>query len=213
MRETTILIIEDELIIAKDLQNRLESEGYNVPEVCINGEEAMELIEIIKPDMVLIDIQLESQYDGIETAEKIRLNYNLPVIYMTAHVNNDVLERIKLTQPSGFLMKPINYTELSTSIELGIYKHKIESQNSRLLDELQAIIAHSNILRDMTVPICSKCSSIREDNSNWISMEDYMKKYYNIEFTESVCPTCLEKMFPTAYNILKNREKKIERSQ
>ena len=213
MNETTILIIEDELIIAKDLQSRLEQEGYNVPEVCANGREALELIDIIKPDIVLADIQLDSQYDGIETAEKIRLNYNIPVIYITAHVSKDILERVKLTQPVAFIMKPINYTELLTSIELGIYKHKIESQNRRLLDELQTIIAHSNILRDMTVPICSKCSSIREDNSNWINMEDYMKKYYNIEFTESVCPTCLEKMFPTAYNILKKAGKKLEQSQ
>jgi CheY-like chemotaxis protein len=212
MREKTILIIEDELIIAKDLQSKLELEGYSVPEVYSNGCEALSMIKIIKPDIILIDIQLESQFDGIETAEKIRLFHNLPVIYITAHISDDILERVKLTQPAGFLMKPINYTELLTAIELGIYKHKIETQNKRLLEELQTIVTHSSILTDMKVPVCTKCNKIREDNSNWLSIDEYMKKYYNVEFTESVCPHCLEKLFPAAYSVLKNRAK-IEQSR
>jgi len=212
MREKTILIIEDELIIAKDLQANLESEGYSVPEVYRNGDEALSMIDIIKPDIVLVDIQLESLFDGIETAQKIRLFHNLPIIYITAHVNDDVLERIKLTQPSGFLMKPINYAELLTTIELGIHKHKIEMQNHKLLEELQTIVSHYDILTDMRVPVCTKCHMIREDNSNWLSVEDYMKKYYHIEFTESVCPHCLEELFPVAYGYLKNRAK-IEQSR
>ncbi len=212
MREKTILIIEDELIIARDLQANLETEGYSVPEVYRNGREALSMIDIIKPDIVLVDIQLESQFDGIETAEKIRLFHDLPIIYITAHVNEDILERIKLTQPAGFLMKPINYTELLTTIELGIHKHKIEMQNRRLLEELQTIVTRHDILRDMKVPVCTTCHKIREDNSNWLSVDAYMKKYYNIEFTESVCPHCLEELFPVAYGYLKNRAK-IEQSR
>ena len=212
MREKTIVIIEDELIIAKDLQTKLEMEGYVVPEIYSNGHEALTMLKIIRPDIVLVDIQLESKFDGIETAEKIRLYHNIPVIYITAHVNNEIMERVKLTQPVSLLMKPLNYTELTTAIELGIHKYKIEAQNKRLLDELQTIVAQSNILRDMKVPVCSKCNQIREDNSNWLSMEDYMKKYYNVEFTESVCPHCLEKLFPAAYGVLKNRAK-LEQTQ
>jgi len=211
MREKTIVIIEDELIIAKDLQAKLEMEGYVVPEIYSNGKEALSMIKFIKPDIVLVDIQLETQFDGIETAERIRLYHDIPIIYITAHVNTEIMERVKLTQPVSLLMKPINYTELITAIELGIYKHKIESQNKRLLVELQTIVAQSNIQRNMKVPVCTTCNKIREDNSNWLSVKDYMKKYNNIEFAESVCPHCLEELFPAALGVLKNRAK-MERS-
>ncbi|MBN2279498.1 MAG: response regulator [Candidatus Marinimicrobia bacterium] len=207
MREKTIVIIEDELIIARDLQAKLEMEGYIVPEVYSSGPEALSMLKFIQPDIALIDIQLESKFDGIETAERIRLYHDIPVIYITAHVNEEILEKVKLTQPVSLLLKPINYTELITAIELGLYKNKIETHNKRLLEELQTIVAQSNILRNMKVPVCSKCNSIREDNSNWTSVEEYMKKYYNIEFTESVCPNCLKELFPVAYGVLKNRSK------
>ncbi len=205
MREKSILIIEDELIIAKDLQANLESHGYVVPEVYSKGSEALSVIDIIKPNIAIIDVRLHSNYNGIETAEKIRLYHNIPVIYITADITSDILERVRVTQPVSLLTKPINYDELISAIELGIYKHKIDSQNKKLLKELETIVARSNILKDMKVPVCSKCNKIREDNSNWLSIEDYMKKYYNIEFAESVCPHCLEELFPNAYGVLKQR--------
>jgi len=212
MRDKSILIVEDELIIAKDLQIRLENEGYYVPEICSTGQEALKMARIIKPQVVLIDIQLDSHYEGIRIAEQLRLEYNIPVIYITAHVNKEILERVKLTQPLALLLKPINYTELLTAIEIGLHKHKIESQSRRLLEELQTIIAHSNILKDMKVPICSKCNNIREDNGSWMSMEDYMKKYYNIRFIESFCPNCMEKMYPAAYRVIKSSTEKLEQT-
>jgi PAS domain S-box-containing protein len=138
-----LLIVEDEVIIAKDLERHLQKWGYQVDGIATSGEEALQLILDLRPDLVLMDIRLGGKIDGIETAARIYELFDIPVIYLTAHADTNTLERAKLTRPLGYLMKPVDFSTLYPSIEMALYTHSI---GKRLAEsELQ----HKTILGTM----------------------------------------------------------------
>ena len=123
---TNILVVEDELIVAKDIQQTLTSLGYTVPGIASSGEEALQKTEEFKPDLVLMDIKLKGDKDGIETAHEIKSKFDLPVVYLTAHADDETLQRAKVTEPFGYLVKPFEERELYSTIEMALYKRKME---------------------------------------------------------------------------------------
>lgn len=124
--KTKILIVEDESIVAKDIQQRLRSLGYDVLSIASTGESAIGQIEKNRPDIVLMDIKLKSGMDGIETAEHIHNRLDIPVVYLTAYADDRTLERAKITEPFGYIIKPVEDTELKSAIELALYRHTTE---------------------------------------------------------------------------------------
>jgi PAS domain S-box len=120
-----ILIVEDEAITALDIQKLLESMDFEVVSIVSSGMEALRKARDLKPDLILMDILIKGNMDGIETAEEIMNLFNIPVIYLTAYSDEKTFERIKLTQPYGFITKPISYSELRASIENALYKHTL----------------------------------------------------------------------------------------
>lgn len=121
-----ILIVEDEGIVAKDLQSRLKGFGYSVPAIAASGKEALAKAAEFSPDLVLMDIRLKGEMDGIETAEKIRAVFKVPVVYSTAYADDATLERAKVTEPFGYILKPFEERELYSVIEMALYKHQME---------------------------------------------------------------------------------------
>jgi CheY-like chemotaxis protein len=115
---SNILIVEDEIIIAIDLKIRLENLGYYVMGIAVNGKDAIKKTGEKNPDLVLMDILLNGEIDGIETAQRIRKLYNITFIYLTGSYDNSILERAKITDPSGFITKPFNDTEIQNAIEM-----------------------------------------------------------------------------------------------
>ena len=128
MAKTTVLIVEDEEIVAADLAGKLEQLGYQVVGTAAKGEEAVESACRLKPEVVLMDIRLKGAMDGIEAAEAILRRHSAPVIYLTAHSDQATLERAKLSQPYGYILKPFEERELSTTIEMALYKHQSDRQ-------------------------------------------------------------------------------------
>ncbi|MEW6352543.1 MAG: sigma 54-interacting transcriptional regulator [Thermodesulfobacteriota bacterium] len=126
-----ILVVEDEAKIARHLQRILVQLGYEVVAAVSTGEEALSLAETTSPDLVLMDIMLAGQIDGIEAAERIHLQWNIPVIYLTAYAGDKMLERAKIAEPFGYLLKPFRQEELHTAIEMALHK----SRADRLLRE------------------------------------------------------------------------------
>ncbi len=118
-----ILIVEDEAILAEDLGLSLKNLGYVVKGKVSTGEEAVKLAETLRPDLILMDIKLQGDIDGIEAADQIRKRLDIPVIYLTGYAEKDVLERAKKTEPYGYLGKPISLSELRSTIETALYKH------------------------------------------------------------------------------------------
>ena len=128
MAKARILVVEDETIVALDLRSRLESLGYEVLGSVGDGETAIEKARLLKPDVVLMDINLQGSIDGIEAALKIRQNRPVPVIYVTACVDEPTLQRAKVTEPFGYIIKPFEDRELHSHIEIAIYKNEIETR-------------------------------------------------------------------------------------
>ena len=121
-----ILIVEDEGLIAVDIANRVEALGHTVVASVGTAAEAIEQAE--GADIVLMDIRLDGPADGIDAATQIRERFHLPVVFLTAHADRSTLERAKMAEPYGYLVKPVASASLQTTIEIAIYKHHMERQ-------------------------------------------------------------------------------------
>jgi hypothetical protein len=128
MVRAKILIVEDERIVALNIQNRLESLGYAVAANVPSGEAAIQIAAQSRPDLILMDIKLKGKVDGIEAAGQIRNRFQLPVVYLTAYTDDETLNRAKLTEPYGYILKPFESRDLCTTIEVALYKHQMEQQ-------------------------------------------------------------------------------------
>ncbi|MEG3223943.1 MAG: histidine kinase [Methanobacteriales archaeon Met13] len=151
MAAVRILVVEDERITGEDIKRGLKKAGYDVPAIVASGEDAVQKAEKFQPDLVIMDIKLDGEMDGIEAAEKIKSKLDIPVIYLTAYSDETTLQRAKVTQPSGFILKepfgflhkPFEDRELHTAIDITLNNHKLEkrfkSQNKWLQTMLSSI--------------------------------------------------------------------------
>lgn len=128
MSKGTILIVEDEAIVAEDLSHKLRSLGYVISGTTARGKDAVAMAHEKHPDLVLMDIRLQGTMDGVEAAGLIRQQCCIPVIFLTAHSDQATLQRAKLTEPFGYLLKPFEEQELDPHIQMAIYKHQIEQK-------------------------------------------------------------------------------------
>jgi PAS domain S-box-containing protein len=127
-RVASILIVEDERIVAKDLQQTLAGLGYDAFAIATSGDEAILRASERRPDVVFMDIRIKGPRDGIETAQILRSRFDVPVVYLTAHADEATIERAKRTEPLGYLMKPVRAAELRSAIEVALYVHEMETQ-------------------------------------------------------------------------------------
>lgn len=123
-----ILIVEDEKIVAEDIKRTLHKFHYEVVGIAEDGECAIQLVEEESPDLVLMDIVLSGIYNGIQITEKIKKQYDIPVVYITAYSDSETLQRATITEPYGYLIKPFNDRELHANIEMAFYKHNVEKR-------------------------------------------------------------------------------------
>lgn len=128
MGNAKIMIVEDEKIVAMEIQSRLESFGYTVTALASSGEEALKKVEENFPDLVLMDIVLKGDIDGIETAEKIRARFDIPIVFLTAYADEHTLQRAKITAPFGYILKPFEERELYTNIEIALCRYRMSQK-------------------------------------------------------------------------------------
>lgn len=126
MSGARILIVEDEGIEAMDIQHRLIGLGYAAPDIVFSGEEAIRTAGETRPDLVLMDIMLPGKTDGVTAAEQIRACFDIPIIFLTAYADEDTLQRAKITEPYGYIVKPFKERELHITIDMALYKHTME---------------------------------------------------------------------------------------
>lgn len=128
MNKISILIVEDESIVALDIKSRLQHMGYTVAGLVSSGAEAVRAAGNFRPDMVLMDVKLRGEMDGIEAARQIRTRFEIPVIFLTAYADEATLQRAKITESFGYLLKPFEERELAATIEMALYKHRTEQR-------------------------------------------------------------------------------------
>lgn len=140
MAKVKVLVVEDESIISKDIQHSLKRLGYTVVGSAATGEEAIQLAKKNTPDIVIMDIMLKGEMNGIEAAEIIKNNLEIPVIFLTAYADEATLEKAKILEPNGYIIKPFKEIDLHSSIEIAMYKSKREKEVQKERDYLYTIV-------------------------------------------------------------------------
>jgi two-component system response regulator LytT len=140
MNHINVLVVEDESIVSKDIQHSLKKLGYTVVVGAATGEKALELIKSECPDIVLMDIMLKGNMNGIEVAEIVKKELNIPVIFLTAYADESTLSKAKVTEPYGYIIKPFKEIDLHTSIEMALYKHKKARELEKERDFLYSLV-------------------------------------------------------------------------
>jgi PAS domain S-box-containing protein len=153
------MIVENEIILAIELEQKLTDMGYSVVGRVVSGKEAVDMASDLKPDMIIMDIRLEDELDGVEAAEKIRKKRPIPIIYLTAYADERTLQRAKLTEPYGYLVKPYSEVELRTSIEMALHKAEMERELRESEERFRVIF---------------------DSAEDWIFIKDYSLRYTHV---------------------------------
>jgi PAS domain S-box-containing protein/putative nucleotidyltransferase with HDIG domain len=144
MAKARILIVEDDNIVVLELRDRLQRLGYAAVGAASYGQEAIARVAEMHPDLVLMDIGLKGTVDGVEAAQEIRTRFDIPVVYLTAYANEDTLQRAKITEPYGYVVKPFQERELHTAIEIALYKHKTEETLRQSEKRFRQLVENAN---------------------------------------------------------------------
>ncbi|MFM6154851.1 MAG: response regulator, partial [Sphaerospermopsis kisseleviana] len=131
MTNAKILIVEDELLIANNIARKLTKLGYEIVDMVSSGRDAIYIAGEKRPDLVLMDIVIKGEMDGIETAEKLYQRYGIPVIYLTAYADSETINRAKSTTPFGYILKPFKDEELQASIAIALQKRQAELEEKQ----------------------------------------------------------------------------------
>ena len=194
-----ILIVEDESIVAKDIQQSPKKLGYEVLGVCATGDDAISKAEQVKPSLVLMDIMLKGDMSGIEAADQIRQRLDIPIIFLTAYADSSTLSKAKVTEPYGYIIKPFKEIDLQTNIEIALYKHEKASESKKERDFLYSLVEAKSTKEIIFVKSNLKLVKI---NTNEIYFIEALKDYVTINTKTNryvIHSTMkeIEKKFPT----------------
>jgi two-component system, response regulator PdtaR len=151
-----ILVVEDEAIVAMGIKQKLEDLGHEVVDIVFTGEDAVKAAIDTEPDLVLMDIVLKGDMDGIEATCKIKNYVDIPIIYLTAYSDDEVLKRARITEPYGYILKPFKKSEVNANIEMALFKHKSEKKKSEVIKKQVMADFYDFILNSM--PTCTEQS-------------------------------------------------------
>lgn len=196
--KNNILVVEDEAIVSKDIQQSLKKLGYNIVAAVDTGEKAVEKANELKPDLVLMDIMLKGEMSGIDAAEKVKEQLNIPVIYLTAYADENTLAKAKVTEPYGYIIKPFKEIDLHTSIEMALYKHTKEKEVIKERDFLYSLVENKD--DNEGVIFVKSNSRLVKVNTNEILFVEALKDYVVINTEEAKY---------TIHSTIKDIEKKL----
>ncbi|MCB0400605.1 MAG: response regulator [Flavobacteriales bacterium] len=180
--KNNILVVEDEAIVSKDIQQSLKKLGYNIVAAVDTGEKAVEKANEHHPDLVLMDIMLKGKMSGIDAAERIKEQLHIPVIYLTAYADENTLAKAKVTEPYGYIIKPFKEIDLHTSIEMALYKHSKEKEVIKERDFLYSLVENRE---DEGVIFVKSNSRLVKVNTADILFVEALKDYVVINTTDA----------------------------
>lgn len=178
MPPARILVVDNESIIAKSIENRLKNAGYTTLGIALSGVEAIQLSSELRPDLILMDIVMDDEFDGIEATARIHDFLDVPVIYITAHDDEEHLRRATQTEPYGYLIKPIETNELRSTIEVALHKHAVEQKLKQQVQRLtatrtmdQAILSQPDLLAVLIISLQQIVSSLGVDTARILLLD------------------------------------------
>lgn len=199
MEKLNIFIVEDESIVAKDIQNNLIKLGYNVLGIANNGNDAIEQIKELNPDVVLMDIMIKGELTGIEVAEQLRKFVNVPVIFLTAYADESTLSRAKVTEPYGYILKPFKEIDLHSTIEMAVYKHQKDAALQKERDFLYSLVENKDGTQNDILFV--------KANSKLVKV--YLKDIYYVEALKDYVIINTQYARYTVHSTMKDIEKKL----
>lgn len=194
MANEKILIVEDEYLIALDTREQLVELGYQVVGIASSSEQAEMLSKAEKPDLILMDIHIKGETDGITTAAILRGKLATPIIFITAHSDSGLLERAQAVEPYGYLIKPVTSQALKTTVHLALFQSKRNRQRADKDADVKSLL--KNFQEANSVPmVCSSCHAIRDPNGSWLPSIHANKDLPNELFSHGLCPDCTRALY------------------
>jgi CheY-like chemotaxis protein len=151
-----------------------------------------------RPDLVLMDILLEGDMNGVEAAELIRDQMDVPVVYITCLNEPSLLDRAVKANAYGYILKPYNNVELRYTIEIALVKYQAAKERERLIAQLEKALGEVKRLSGL-LPICASCKKIRDENNTWQPIEQYIHAHSEADFSHGICPECAAALYPELY--------------
>ncbi|MFZ1984175.1 MAG: response regulator [Desulfatitalea sp.] len=193
-----ILVVEDDAHVATVLEARLESFGHDVCDIARSGPAAIRGAVQHQPDLVLMDILLEGDMNGVEAAELIHHQVDVPVVFITCLSDKSVLDRAVKANAYGYILKPYDNAELRYTIEIALVKYQAAKERDKLISQLERALAEVKRLSGL-LPICSSCKKIRNEQGNWQQIEEYIHIHSEADFSHGICPECALTLYPELY--------------
>jgi len=199
-----VLIAEDDYLVSEEIVRLLKNIGYKHIEEATTGVEAVDMVCALRPDVVLMDIQLP-KLDGLEATRRIQECCPTPVVVLTAYESQELVKKASEMGVSSYLTKPPRSDEIERAITIALARHgdlmqlrrlfsEIESKNKKLEEALAKVKTLSGLL-----PICASCKKIRDDKGYWNQIEGYIRDHSEAQFSHGICPECAKKLYPELY--------------
>jgi AmiR/NasT family two-component response regulator len=211
-KDVRVLIVEDDSLVSEMIQGLLEDIRYTVAGKAADGQQAVDMVQSLQPDVVLMDIEMPHM-NGIEATRRIYECCPTPVVVLTAYETPELVEEASTAGVGAYLVKPPNTRQVERAITIAMARFndmtKLDHLNTELQarnEELQEALAQVKILSGL-LPICSNCKKIRDDQGYWQQVEIYISEHSEAEFSHGLCPDCIQTLYPDSY------EKSVERKQ
>ncbi len=196
-----VLVAEDDYLVSEEIARELKEIGHIQVGQASNGQEAVELVGKLRPDVVLMDIKMPV-LDGLEAARQIQESWPTPVIVVSAHESHDLVAKAGTVGVAAYLTKPPRRGDIERAIAVALARHEDVMNIRRLCNEaesrnreLQEALGKVKLLSGL-LPVCAACRKIRDDHGYWTQIEAYIRDHSEAEFTHGICPACMERLYP-----------------
>jgi AmiR/NasT family two-component response regulator len=193
-KNVRVLVVEDDLLVGRMIQGMLEEMGYTVAGKAVNGLQAIERVQSLQPDIVLMDIRMPDM-DGIEATQRIFESCPTPVVVLTAYEAAELVRQASTAGVGAYLVKPPNAREMERAIMIAMARFDDMIKLRRLNEELQEALAKVKMLSGL-LPICASCKKIRDDEGYWQDVAVYIRDHSEAEFSHGLCPDCAKELYP-----------------
>ena len=188
-----ILIVDDNVLALETIQEILERQGYEVVGRAMNGAQAIDLVEALTPDLVVMDIEMP-RLNGLEAAQQIQNRYPTPVVMLTAHDAPDLVARAGEVGVMSYILKPPRPDVVALVLPLALVRFRELQELRRVNEELARALEQVKTLSGL-LPICANCKRIRDDEGYWHHVENYIQSHSQASFSHGICPSCMQLLY------------------
>jgi AmiR/NasT family two-component response regulator len=191
--DTKVLVAEDDTVVFKITEKLLKNKGFILAGRALNGTDVVEMVPLLKPDVVLMDIEMP-EMDGITAAKMLMAKHPVPIVILTSHETSHFLQSATEAGVGAYLIKPPNARDLELTILVAMARFDDLMRVKKLNEELKAALSRVKTLSGL-IPICARCKKIRSDTGFWEEVETYIHQHSDAHFSHGICPECSSELY------------------